>query len=104
MNTATYDLLQKAVEILPDLSKLSYKQAWKFLGSMLKGENKIFYSTLMMNLDQTSKDKAKLMINVEALAKEASMQQVFDFPLIEGKTECHLPEDRLLFINGAKSM
>ena len=104
MNTATYDLLQKAVEILPELSTMTYKQAWKFLGSKLKTENKIFFSTLMMNLDQKSKNKAKLLINVESLAKEASMKEVFDFPLIEGKTECLLPEDRLLFINGEQSM
>ena len=60
--------------------------------------------SLMMNLDKTSLDKAKLLINVKGLAEQQSLSQIMGFPLYQDHSVSSLQADKLLFINGADSM
>jgi len=47
---------------------------------MLKLDNKILISSMMMNLDKTSMEKARLLINIEGLAK--NLPSIMSFPYI----------------------
>jgi len=81
MNAKTLKLVESVVELLPSIESKSYKEAWSWLKSMLKTDNKILISSVMMNLDKSSMDKARLLINVESLAQRSSLSEIMGFPL-----------------------
>lgn len=68
MNMKTLKLVESAYSLLPKIEAKSYREAWNYLKTMLRPENKILITALMMNLDKTSLERAKLLVNVENLA------------------------------------
>jgi pimeloyl-ACP methyl ester carboxylesterase len=104
MNTYTLRLVESALEILPSLESKTYKEAWNWLKSIMKLENKPLIASMMMNLDKSSQDRARLLINIEELAKKRSIVQIMGFPLIQDHSISDLSPEKMLFINGEESM
>lgn len=102
MNIKTLSLVEQVIELVPSIESRSYKEAWAWLRSMLKLDNKILISSMMMNLDKTSLEKARLLINIEGLAK--NLPSIMSFPYIEDHCTSNLSASNLLFINGGDSM
>ena len=76
-------MLKIASKFIPVLDKMNYKQGWDYLSSQMNDQNKIFISSLMMNLDRGSKDNARFLMNVEALSNPNIQREMFDFPLFD---------------------
>ena len=104
MNIKTLRLIEQAKSYLPFIEGKTYKEAWNWLRSMLQENNKILISSLMMSLDKTSVEKARLLINVEGLALKESISSILGFPLFQEHSVSNLDSAKLLFINGADSM
>lgn len=87
---------------MPGIESRTLKDALKWLASK-RHENKLLVSSLMMNLDKTSIEQAKLLINIRALA--VSQESIFDFPIFEdAASNERLRARELIFINGSRSM
>lgn len=95
-------MIDEALSYLPEIESRSYKEAWKYLKSRMH-ENKILVSSLMMNLDKNSADRARLLINVRAIVNQT--KNIYGFPIYEDSAvNKTLGSDNMLFINGANSM
>ena len=57
-----------------------------------------------MNLDKSSLEKARLLVNVQTLAQQRSLSEIMGFPLFQDHSISDLASNKLLFINGANSM
>jgi pimeloyl-ACP methyl ester carboxylesterase len=104
MNQKTLKLVESVVDLLPSIESKTYKEAWAWLKSMLKTDNKIIITSLMMNLDKSSLEKARLLVNVQTLAQQRSLSEIMGFPLFQDHSISDLASNKLLFINGANSM
>jgi len=71
---------------------------------MAKIDNKILIASLMMNLDKTSMEKARLLTNVQGLAEEKSVTSILGFPIFKDHSTSQLETEKMLFINGGNSM
>lgn len=68
MNSLMDGLIDQACSFLPGIEERSYKEAYKWLGSNLY-QNKVLVSSLMINLDKKSIDKARLLINLASISE-----------------------------------
>ena len=104
MNTKTLRLIESAKAILPQIESKTYKEAYNWLRSILStSNNKILIASMMMNLDKTSMEKARLLTNVNGLAKSETVKSMLGFPIFKDHSTNDISANNMLFINGADS-
>lgn len=100
MNGNTENLIDQACSYLPGIERRTYKEAYRWLSSMIS-QNKLLISSLIMNLDKKSMEQARLLINLATISKMRN--QIFSFPLVEGFSCNYMESQQLLFLNGGQS-